>query len=177
MKKILLLFFISIFPVNLFAMTSSNYAEGGQLLFFSLSYDNIFNSNNKIFTLNILEFSMMSSPAGSLHVGYITQFSQNISVFDFYIGAGVTWYPFKKIFSASGNFYYGLSLFTLNHFSYIVDLKTNIDIPIYKIHNLSFGFGLRHRNAIKIIDYFRLNDSYYNIYNSYIFEIGYKIII
>jgi hypothetical protein len=152
MKKILLLFFISIFSVNLFAMTSSNYDdEGGQLLFFSLSYANIFNSSNKIFTLNILEFSMISSPAGSFHIGYITQFSQNINVFDIYIGAGVTLYPFKKIFSVSGNFYYGLSLFTLNHFSYIIDLKTNIDIPIYKIHNLSFGAGLRHRNAIKII--------------------------
>ena len=172
----LLFIFISISSANLFAMTSSNHAEGGQLLFFSLSYDNIFNSDNKIFTLNILEFSMMSSPSGSFHIGYITQFSRDISVFDLYLGAGTTLYPIKKIFSICGNFYYGLSIFTLNHFSYIIDIKTNIDLPIYKVHNISFGFGLRHRNALKIIDYFKLNDSYYNIYNSYIFEVGYKII-
>ena len=156
---------------------SSDYnAEGGLLLFNSFSFDILFNGNDKVYTLNIMEFSFFSSPKSSLHIGYLTQFSRDLSVFDIYIGGGATLYPFQKIFCLSGNFYYGLSLFILNHFSYIVDIKANVDIPIYKIHYLSVGSGLRHRNALGIIDYFKLNQNYYKINNCYIFEIGYKII-
>ena len=180
MKKLIFLILIfNIFSVELFALSSSSddKNEGGLLFFSSFSYDILFNNNSKIFTLNVLEFTLFSSPKGSLHIGYLTQFSPDISIFDMYLGFGVSFYPFEKIFSLNGNVYYGLSIFTLNHFSYIADIKANIDIPIYNIHNLSIGIGLRHRNAIRIIDYFNLNENYYKIYNCYIFEIGYKIIL
>ena len=182
-KIILLIIFINICSIDLLAFSfSPNHEvvdEGGTLLFFSLSYDNDFNSRNKIFSLNFLEFSFLPSPISrsSMHIIFLTQFSKDISVFDIYLGLGLSLYPFKRIFSLSGNFYYGLSIFTLNHFSYIADIKANIDIPIYFPHNLSLGAGLRHRNALRIIDYFNLNNSYYKVYNCYFFEIGYRIAI
>jgi len=52
----------------------------------------------------------------------------------------------------------------------------NIDIPLYKSHNLTIGAGVQHRNAVKLIGYIK-SDSYYGIYNSYFFEIGYRYII
>jgi hypothetical protein len=67
------------------------------------------------------------------------------------------------------------SIFLLNHFSYTSSIKINIDIPIAQYQNITIGTGLQHRNAIKIFDYFNLNQNYYGIFNFYFFEIGYRI--
>ena len=101
----------------------------------------------------------------------------DINIFDVYYNFGFTVYPFKKIFSISGNFDLGGSLCILNHFSYMADIKSSIDIPFYKEHNLTFSIGLRHRNSLRIINWLKLDDNYFKIYNSYFIEIGYRFII
>jgi cell division protein FtsI/penicillin-binding protein 2 len=176
MKKLFLIIFLQLFSGNIFAMSPSpDYNVEGLLLCGSLSLDYIFDSSDKYFTLDLMEFSLFPpSSSMTIHIGTITQFSFDVNIFDIYESVGVTIYPFKKIFSLSTSICYGLSIFTLNHFSYIADIKANIDIPIYKGHNVTFGVGLRHRNALKIIGYFNLHEKYYNSYNSYFFEIGYR---
>jgi hypothetical protein len=166
--------------MKLFATSvSPDYKAEGLGWFSSLSYDTIFDSNYTYFTLDILEASFFpSSSVFTGHFGLLTQFSFDIDIFDLYLNLGFTLYPFKKILSVSGNFGLGLSFYSLNHFSYITDIKANIDIPIFKGgHNVTFGAGLRHRNALKIIGYLNLDSEYYNIYNSYFFEMGYRFII
>jgi hypothetical protein len=155
---------------------SPNYKTEGLFFDFSLSYDNIFNTDDKCFTLDIMEVSIFPSSRMTCHIGLITQFSRDVNIFDLYCNTGFTIYPFKKILSISGDFGFNYFLIILNHFSYIADIKLNIDIPIYKEHNLTFGAGLRHRNAIRIINYLKLNN-YYNVYNSCFFEIAYRFII
>jgi hypothetical protein len=180
MKKIILLIiFMNIFSINVFATSvPPDYKSDGLGWFFSLSYDKIFNENNGYFTLDIFETSILpSSSIWTWHLGILTQFSFKINIFDIFYSMGFTVYPLRKILSFSGNFGFGWSLMTLNHFSYLADFKTNIDIPIYKEHNLTFGAGLRHRNSIKIIDYLNLGNDYHRIYNSYFFEIGYRFIM
>jgi hypothetical protein len=165
--------------MGLFATTvSPDYKAEGLGIISSLSYDNIFNSDYKCFTLDILGISIFpSSPIFTGRINYLAiQFSPDINIFDLFYGVGFTIYPFKKIFSLSGNFNWGLSLFLFNHFSYIADIKANLDIPIYEGHNISLGAGLRHRNSLKMINWLNLDDSYYEIYNSYFFEIGYRLI-
>ena len=177
MKRAMLLFiFASIMAINLFSMQPPKDPIKGLILYSSFSYDKVFNSDDAIFTINVLQFALLPSSELTIHMGYLTQFSPSLSVFDIYLGLGLTYYPFEKIFCISGNFYYGLSLFLLNHFSYILDLKANFDIPIYKLHYITIGAGLRHRNALGIINYFNLGDDYFNIHNCYTFEIGYKLL-
>jgi hypothetical protein len=179
MKKLFLILFLQLVSSSVFAMSvSPDYkAEGGLWLNSSLSLDYIFDSIDTYFTLDLFEASLLPpSPSVSGHIGTIMQFSFDVNIFDIYENMGVTIYPFKKIVSLSANIGSGLSIFTLNHFSYIADIKVNIDIPIYNAHNVTFGVGLRHRNALKIIGYFNLNENYYNSYNSYFFEIAYRFI-
>ena len=172
MKKIVfLIFFLYIFSYDLFATSvSPDYKSEGLGLFSSLSYDNVFNSNYKFFTLDILGISLFPSSNFTGHFNFFTtQFSSKNNIFDIFYGLGFTIYPLKKIFSISVNFNWGWSLFILNHFSYIADIKANIDIPIYGGHNISLGVGLRHRNSLKIINWLNLDDAYFKIYNSYFF--------
>ena len=177
-KFILLLLFLHIFIINIFATSvSPDYKSEGLGIFSSISYDNIFNSDYNMFTIDIIEVSLFpSSKIITGHWGIITQFSTDINIFDLYLNLGFTVYPFKKILSFSGNFCFNYLFFILNHFSYMADVKVNIDIPIYKTHNITFGAGLRLRNALRIIDYLNLGDNYYKDYNSYFFEIGYRLI-
>ena len=178
-KSIFIIIVLCLITSNVFATSiSPDYKAKGLSLFSSLAYENIFNSNSKYFTLDIIETSIFpSSEIFTEHFGLLTQFSTDINIFDFYGNLGFTIYPFKKILSISGNFGFNASLFLWNHFSYITDIKINIDIPIYKSHNITFGVGLRHRNALRIFNWMKLTDDYYNIYNSYFFEIGYRFII
>ena len=151
------------------------YQPKGLAFFSSISLDNIFKSSNKYFTLDVLELSFYpSSDIITTHVGVMTQFSAHVSLFDLYTNMGMTIYPFGRILSISGNFGINHSLFLLNHFAYLVDIKINLDIPIYLFHHISLGAGVRHRNAMKMINWMKLKDEYFNIYNSYFFEIGYR---
>jgi hypothetical protein len=179
MRKFILIIILLLFSKDLFAITvSPDYKAEGLGWFSSLSYDNIFNSDYKYFTIDIFGVSLFpSSSKYTGHLGFLTQFSFDINIFDIYYYLGFTIYPFGKIFSISSNLNLGWSLFIFNHFSYITDIKANIDILLYKGCNITFGAGLRHRNALKISNWLKLNDNYFKIYNSYFFEIGYRFII
>ena len=179
MKKILFIILIFSLKTQIFAFSvSPGYEAKGLSFFTQLSYDNIFNSDYKYFVLDIFGFSIFPpSPKFTLHMNYLSvPFSLDVKIFDLNYGLGFTVYPFKKIFSISGNFNFGWSIFIFNHFSYITDLKLNVDIPIYKGHNISIGSGLRHRNALRISNWLNLDENYFKSYNSYFFEIGYRFI-
>jgi hypothetical protein len=156
---------------------SPDYVPKGLSAFFSLSYDNVFDSDIKCFSLNLGLPLFPQSEKTTLHMVLFTQFSPDVSMFDLYIGCGLTVYTFRQILSISGNVGFNYSIILLNHFAYITDIKMNVDIPIYQGHNISFGAGLRHRNALRISNWMNLSDDYYKIYNSYFFEIGYRYII
>ena len=181
MKKIVLLIILLflVCSLNLFSVSvTPDYKPKGLLFSSSLTYENVFDSDYKYFTLNILELSVLpASDVFTLRLNLLTQFSPDINIFDFYYGMGFAVYPFKKYLSISGNFNWNFLFFLLNHFSYTSDIKMNVDIPIYKSHNVTFGVGLRHRNALRIINWLDLKDEYYDIYNSYFFEIGYRMIL
>ena len=146
----------------------------GPVLSASLSHDRVFNSDIDIFTLNI--FQAYFTPMG-IHLGLVTQYSPDVSVADLYFTGGFTYYPFEKVFSIDGTFGFGLSIYTLNHFSYLLDLKAKFDIPLYREHHITAGAGVRQRNALEIIGYIPLDSSYYHVYNSYFFEVGYRYIL
>jgi len=163
--------------LNLFAFHVDKKCIGA-----SLSYDIVFNNSYRIFTLNILDVS-----AVGIQMSYSAQFSPDVSVFDVYIHYGFI-YPFGRIFSIRGSIGHNLlPLILLHHFSYIASARINIYIPIsrkiyssvysnreYSRNNLMFGMGLRHRNAIRMFNYLNLSDRYFNIYNSFFFEIGFR---
>ena len=178
-KSIIFILYVCILLINLnaFSFHIDNDNDRTILLFYSFSYNLLINDTPKIHSFNIIELTFLESKNTSIHFGFFTQFSPDISLFDIYLGGGTTIYPFQKVLSFSGNFYYGLSIFTLNHFSYIIDAKMNLDILKYKIHCFTIGTGFRHRNALKIINYFKLDENYFKNYYCYFFEIGYRIIL
>lgn len=89
---------------------------------------------------------------------------------------GFTYYPFGQILSITANIGIDFGYAFLDHFLYIADLKLNIDIPVCEPHNISFGAGLRRRDCFKWFNWMGFNDNYYNSYNSYFFEISYRLI-
>ncbi len=179
-KMFFICMFSSLITLNIYAMSvAPGYVPKGLAAFASLTYETVFDSDNNYFTWDILEVSLFppSSEIFGAHWGIVTQFSTEIHIFDLYIDMGITVYPFKKYLSFSGNFGFNYFFMLLNHFSYFADIKMNLSIPIYKNHHITMGTGLRHRNAVKIIDWANLHDDFYHKYNGYFFEIGYRYII
>jgi hypothetical protein len=178
MKKVLLLLVLmsSVSSVaKAFSPPSPGYVPKGLQFDFDLNYGKTLDNNVSI--INMAMFIPMMHGDGSLtaNLGLSTIFSLDTNIFDLYFLGGMTMYPFKKYFSITFDFGIGFSyIIYLNHFPYMVNVKGNIDIPIYGNHNLTIGAGVQHRNTVKIFDYLKLNNNYYGIYNSYFFEIGYR---
>ncbi|QQO08757.1 hypothetical protein [Breznakiella homolactica] len=184
MKKLWLCISVVFVTVNLFSLSySPDYKREGLEFDLDIAYGSvlgsgkIFDSDNQIIYMN-MDTTMLHSPNMYLSLGLSALFSLNRNIFDLYFDGGITLYPFKQIFSLTFGFGMGGSyILFLNHFPYLLSAKANFDIPIYKKNYLTIGFGILHRNAVKIIDYLNLNSDYYGIYNAYFFEIGYRIII
>jgi len=178
MKKVLL--FIMLFHSLSISVFSTSYAPDfepeGLVFDVSVDYGKTFNNELRIINLELL-FSPFPSRPATFNYGYLSTFSPDKIIFDLYAFAGITYYPLRKILSFSCGFGIGASIYALlNHFPYLLNAKMNIDIPLYKSHNLTIGAGVQHRNTVKLIGYIK-SDSYYGIYNSYFFEIGYRYII
>jgi hypothetical protein len=163
--------------IYVFALSyASDFEPEGRLFDIAVDYGKTFNDELRIINFESL-FSPFSSRSGSFDYGLLLVFSPDKIIADLYAFGGITYYPFKKIFSLSCGFGFGCSMYALfNHFPYLLNIKLNIDIPIYGFHNLTIGMGVQHRNAIKLFGYIS-SDSYYGIYNSYFFEVSYRYII
>ena len=182
MKKICILLFF-VFFINSYtdAFTPISrlpgYEHTGFECDYVIDYGRTFDNEFSIINFKITA-SVGSSDYYSSNFALSTTFSLDTNIFDLYFLFGGTIYPFKKYFSISFDIGMGGSyIIFLNHFPYTISIRTNFDIPIYKEHHLTIGAGLQHRNSIKIINYLNLKDTYYGIYNSYFFEIGYRIFI
>ena len=182
MRKIFLLLCMMIvtgYNVHAFSPISRlpGYEHTGFECDYVIDYGKTFDNELSIINFKITA-SIGSSDYYSSNFALSTTFSLDANIFDLYFLWGGTVYQFKKYFSISFDIGIGGSyLFFLNHFPYIVSIRSNFDIPIYKEHHLTIGAGMQHRNSIKIINYLEFKDTYYGIYNSYFFEIGYRIFI
>jgi len=178
MKKVILCIFL-FHSLSVFVFSISyapDFVPEGLVFDVSVDYGKTFNNELEIINIELL-FSPFPSRPATLNYGYLSTFSPDKIIFDLYTFGGITYYPWGKILSFSGGFGIGASLYALlNHFPYLLNAKMNIDIPLYQFHNLTIGAGVQHRNAVKIIGYIK-SDSYYGIYNSYFFEVGYRFII
>ena len=174
----ILFFFVSNFihafsPISIFP----DYEYPGFKCDFVIDYGQTFDNE-----LPIMNFKITASVGNSGHFssnfGLSSTFSWDVNIFDIYLLWGGSFYPFKKFFSISFDMGIGGSyILFLNHFPYIISIRGNFDIPIYKEHHITIGAGLQHRNSIKIFNYLQFKDTYFGIYNSYFFEIGYRIFI
>jgi hypothetical protein len=91
---------------------------------------------------------------------------------------GITVYPFRDIFSITAHTGISLSNITLNHFAYTGNLKAGVDIPVfrnYSRHYLFLGSGLRRRGAVRLFDYMDIPDYYFKIFDTFFFEMAYRI--
>jgi len=177
-KKVFLVFVLALLVLsNAFSFTySPDFDPEGLLFDFSVNYGKIFNTEYDLINIEFL-FSPYPSRPLTLNLGILASLSPNISIFDLYTYLGLTYYPFGRILSFSCNIGIGCSIYALvNHFPYIVNAKVNIDIPIYKDNYLTLGIGAQHRNALLLLGYLK-SESYYGVYNSYYFVLGYRIII
>ena len=177
-KKVLL-FIVLFHSLSIFVYPISyapDFEPEGLVFDVSIDYGKTFNNELRIINIELLFFPFPSRPA-AFNYGLLSTFSPDKIIFDLYAFGGITYYPFGKILSFSCGLGIGGSIYALlNHFPCLLNAKMNIDIPLYKFHNLTIGAGVQHRNAVKLIGYIE-SDSYYGIYNSYFFEIGYRFII
>jgi hypothetical protein len=157
-------------------------APGAHGLFsnFALSYDRVFEESASAVYLTVFDVSLLPpSDYWAFHIGMLLQFPVNIKVFDMYVNSGFTVYPFKGIFSVTTELGLSLSNFMINHFAYQACLKANLDIPVfrnrYRRHYVSPGAGIRHRSGFPLLNYINTPDDYYTPYNSFFFEIAYRI--
>ena len=177
--------------VYIFAFSFSpkfdEYEYEGVVFNISIDYGKTFNNEVRIINLELLNELMILSRPITVIYGHSLTFSPDKFIFDLYFFGELMFYPFGKIFCLSLGLGQGYSMFALlNHFPYLLNVKMNIDIPIYTFHNLAtgmgvqhnliIGMGVQHRNAVKLFGYIK-SDSFYGIYNSYFFEIGYRAII
>ena len=183
MRRTSVLFCIFVFFSSYFVYAFSlpflplDYEQKGFSYDFAFDYGRTFDNELSIINFKITA-SVGSSDYYSSNFALSTTFSLDTNIFDLYLLWGGTIYPFKKYFSISFDLGIGGSyLLFLNHFPYIISVRSNFDIPIYKEHYLTIGAGMQHRNSIAIFNYLNFMDSYYGIYNSYFFEIGYRIFI
>jgi hypothetical protein len=177
MRKILLLI-VLMFHINYIVMAfqprGADYEPEGFIIDFDINYGKTFDNNLSIINLKMFAPVISDEKKLTMNLGVSTTFSPDINIFDLYLLVGLTMYPFGKYLSLTFDAGIGLSLIlTLNHFPYILSVKGNVDISIYKSHNITIGAGVQHRNTIKLLDYANLVN-YYGIFNSYFFEIGYR---
>ena len=178
MKKILFTVLILVLTVyGAFGITlAPGYVPEGLLTDIDFSYGRTFRDGKSIMTLEGW-LTAFPAPVFAANIGYSFMFSPHLSVWELYGCVGMTVYPFRKILSFSFGIGTGLSfLLLLNHFPYFVDVRMNLDIPLYKNHHLTVGAGLLHRNTIKLINYVKFKN-FYGIHNTYFFQVGYRFII
>ena len=180
MRKIYFLLFFMVFVNNIaralsLAPLPPDYEAKGFIIDFDIDYGKTFDNNISIINMKMFSPFLPDENKISGIFGISTTFSLDISILDLYFISGITLYPFKKYLSLTFDIGLGFSyILFLNHFPYILSVKGNFDIPIYKEQYLTIGAGVQHRNSIKIFDYLKLNKNYYGMYNSYFFEIGYR---
>jgi len=171
MKKITLFLFI-LFIFSMYCFAHGNEPIGLAVDFF-VNYGRVFNDETQIVNIGLVGGGPGSDTA-SIHYLFMTTFSPDAFIWDLYSGVGIAFYPFKRIFSISGGMAIGVSIYALlNHFPYLLYAKGNLDLPIYKNQHISFGAGVQHRNAIRIIGYIP-SSTYYGAYNSWFFEVSYR---
>ena len=185
MKKIVLL--IILFHSLCVYIFSSDYEPELDVLHISIDYGKTFNNEVRIINLELSLFPYSLEQHWTINFGLLSTFSPDKFIFDLYAFGGFIYFPFGRILSLTFGFGAGCSMYALlNHFPYLLNAKMNIDIPIDEFynestgsgvqHNLTIGMGVQHRNAVKLFGYIK-SDSYYSIYNSYFFEVGYRAII
>lgn len=190
MKKIIVIAFI-IF-INYTAFSQYEYI-GAMAHDININIGRTFDNNTTIFNINtgvggliIGNYNFENNKTGPLYLylNWSSLFSFNINIFDIYFNFGFMWYPWKKYFSLAIDTGLGFSSLILNHLSYRSSIKGSIDIPIKyentyhdSVYNITIGAGIQHRNCIKLFDYLDISENYFKIYNSYFFEIGFRISI
>jgi hypothetical protein len=145
---------------------------------FSLSYDRTLDGRASSLYVTLFDMWLPSSKYWTPHIGLMLQVPFGISIFDFYNVIGITVYPFKELFSVTGEFGFSLSSVTLNHFAYEAAVRANVDLPLFRRssnHYLSFGSGFRRRDGIAIFNYLGISGPYYYVYHTFFFELAYRI--
>ncbi|MDR1429027.1 MAG: hypothetical protein LBI85_01945 [Spirochaetaceae bacterium] len=146
---------------------------------FSASYDHAFSGDGSTLCLTPYDLGLLTqSEYWFLHQSMLIQLPLNANLFDVYMALGITIYPFKDILSITVNAGISLSNITLNHFTYIGNIRTGTDILVFKNysrHFLSLGTGVRHRNSILLLDYIQVSSDYLKLFNSFFFDIAYRI--
>jgi hypothetical protein len=177
MKKIVFLIIFIALNKSAFSLSYSPDFVADRLVFnITFDYGKTIDNEIRIININLL-FSPFPSRPATFDYGLFCTFSPDKTIFDLYTFGGITFYPFRKIFSLSCGFGIGISMYALlNHFPYLMNIRANFDIPIYKMNHITFGAGVQHRNSIKLIGYIG-SDNYHGIYNSYFLELGYRLII
>jgi hypothetical protein len=165
--------------IRLFAAPGPGPRSHGLFSNFALAYDRGFESPASAFYFTVFDVSLLPpSEYWAAHAGLLLQFPKTIKIFDFYMNAGLTVYPFKDIFSLSAELGLSLSNFMLNHFAAQTCLKANLDIPVfrrYSRHFLSLGSGVRYRAGFPLFDYMGVSSDYYKPFRTFFFEIAYRI--
>jgi hypothetical protein len=146
---------------------------------FALSYDHGFEDIAAALYFTVFDVSLLPpSEYWAFHIGMLLQFPVTIKIFDLYVNAGLTAYPFKNILSLTAELGLSLSNFLLNHFACQTCIKANVDIPVFKNysrHFLSLGSGLRYRGGFPLFNYMGVPAGYYEGYKTFFFEIAYRI--
>jgi len=171
-----------VFGIDAFALSySPDFKPNGLAFEVAVDYGKTFKGGTRIINLEFFGCPFPARPV-TLDFGMLTLFSPDVCIFDVYAYGGFTYYPFNKVLSLSVGWGIGCSIYAFfNHFPYMANAKVNIDIPVDKsdyaiVHALTLGAGVQHRNAAKIIGYIE-SDDYYGVYNSYFFEICYRLFI
>jgi hypothetical protein len=145
----------------------------------SASYDRAFSDSASALYLTPYDIGLLTqSDYWFLHQSLIIQIPLAMKIFDVYMALGITAYPFRDILSVSANAGISVSNIILNHLAYTGNLRAGVDIPVFRNYNrhyLSLGTGLRHRSGIRLFDYMDVPEDYFRIFNTFFFEIAYRI--
>lgn len=146
---------------------------------FSVSYDHVFSGDDSALYLTPYDLGLLTqSEYWFIHQSMLIQIPLAMKLFDIYMILGITVYPFRDIFSITAKAGISLSNITLNHFTYTGNLRTGVDIPVfrnYSRHFLSLGSGVRHRNGLSFLDYMSIADDYFKMFNTFFFDVAYRI--